>query len=244
MKTTISILVITLTGLSLNAQEKVVFATEKDSASYAAGLNEGERMMNMLQESGADTILQQGLFFQGFFDYIKEDPKMDLDAARMVLQSYFGKYQQMLEEKQRQQNEEIQKIYAVNKEKSATFLAENKKKPGVITTESGLQYKIIKKGKGKNIAIGDLIKVHYVGTLTDGTLVDSIPKSEPYELELQEGTLIPGWTEVLQLMKKDSHYTVYIPSDLGYGDMGKEPQVPPFSVLIFDLEIVGHTPKK
>jgi FKBP-type peptidyl-prolyl cis-trans isomerase FklB len=229
---------------SVNAQEKIVFANEKDSASYAAGLNEGERMMMMLEQSGADTILNQPLFFKGFNDYIIKQPQLNLDIAKVVLQSYFTKFQALLEEKQRSQDEEYKKMYEGNKIKSIQFLEENKKKEGIITTTSGLQYQIIKKGKGKNIQLGDMIKVGYKGTLTDGSLVDSISKSTPYELELTEGSLIPGWTEVLLLMKKGSQYKVFIPYDLGYGDMGKEPDIPPYAVLVFDLEVVDHTPNK
>lgn len=222
----------------------ITFKNEKDSASYAAGLNEGQRMASMLMEAGADTILNQELFLAGFVDFMQENPQMDPNSAQMVLQTYFGKWQQALDEKKARQDEEIKKIFAVNKDKSEKFLAENKVKKGIITTTSGLQYLIVKKGKGKNIQLGDNIKVRYIGTLLDGTLVDSIPKSEPYEFEFQEGAMIPGWTEVLQLMKNESHFKVYLPYDLAYGEMGKEPQIPPYSVLVFDLEVLGVTPKK
>jgi FKBP-type peptidyl-prolyl cis-trans isomerase FklB len=233
-----------LASFHSNAQQKIVFANEKDSASYAAGLNEGERMMMMLEQSGADTILNQPLFFTGFADYIAKNPQMDLDAAKDVLQSYFSKFQALLEEKQREQDEAFKKLHFANKEKSNLFLVENQKKEGVLTTSSGLQYQVIKKGKGKNIQMGDVIKVGYIGTLTDGTLIDSISKNTPYEMELTEGSLIPGWTEALLLMKKGSQYKIFIPYDLGYGDMGKEPDIPPYAVLVFDLEVIDHIPKK
>lgn len=225
-------------------QGKFEFTNEKDSASYAAGLNEGERMLQMLQQGGADTIISQDLFLAGMIDFMTKSPRLTSEAAQMVLQSYFGKYQAALEEVNRRQEEEMRKIFEVNKEKSELFLAENKKKAVVTTTTSGLQYEIVKKGKGKNIKIGDKLKVHYTGKLTDGSLVDSSREGEPYEFELAAEGLIPGWIEALQLMKSGSQYLIYIPYDLGYGEMGKEPQVPPYSVLVFDIEIIEHTPQK
>ncbi len=244
MKNLVLILFSVMFFAEVSAQSNLVFANEKDSASYAAGLNEGERMINMLQQSGADTILNESLFFTGFADYIARNPRMNEVDAKLVLQTYFAKFQAMLDEKQRKQDEEYKKLFEANKEKSIQFLAENKKKDGIITTASGLQYQVIKKGKGKNVALGDMLKVAYIGTLNDGSVIDSISRNEPYELELLDGTLLAGWTEALQLMKKGSQYKVFIPYELGYGETGKEPDIPPYSILIFDLEVVDHTPKK
>ena len=243
MKIIITILLIKLTILG-NAQGRFEFKNEKDSASYAAGLNEGERMMQMLQEGGADTIISQDLFLAGLVDIMTKSPRFDNMTAQMVLQSYFGKFQAAMEEKQRLEIEKNQKLYAEKQLEGTNFLAENSKKTGVKTTASGLQYKIDKKGKGKNIKLGDKLKVHYTGRLLDGSLIDSSREGEPFEFDLADTGLIQGWIEGLQLMNKGAKFTLYIPYNLGYGEAGMEPQIPPYSLIIFELEIVEHIPVK
>lgn len=126
--------------------------------------------------------------------------------------------------------------FAGNREAGEAFLAENKEKAGVITTESGLQYKVIKMGKGATPTKQDRVRVHYHGTLTDGTVFDSsVERGEPAEFGVTQ--VIAGWTEVLQLMPVGSKFQVYIPYQLAYGerDMGT---IKPYSALIFDIELL------
>ena len=127
--------------------------------------------------------------------------------------------------------------YGTVKEDGEKFLAENALKEGVTTTESGLQYEVIKMGKGKKPAATDRVKVHYHGTLTDGTVFDSsVERGEPTSFGLNQ--VIKGWTEGLQLMPVGSKFRFYIPQELGYGAQ-QAGSIPPYSTLIFEVELLG-----
>jgi FKBP-type peptidyl-prolyl cis-trans isomerase len=132
-----------------------------------------------------------------------------------------------------------------NKEKGAKFLEENKKKPNVKVTASGLQYEIVSEGKGNAPKASDTVKVHYTGTLIDGTKFDSShDRNEPAVFPV--GGVIRGWTEALQLMKPGAKYKLAIPSELAYGEQGR-PGIPPNSVLQFEVELIevqGNVAKK
>lgn len=121
------------------------------------------------------------------------------------------------------------------------FLAKNKVKPGVITTASGLQYKVISEGTGKQPTVTDRVKVHYVGHLTNGDVFDSSrDRGEPAEFVL--GQVIKGWTEGLQLMKEGSKYELYIPSELAYGPQPMGDKIKANSVLVFEVELLEVLP--
>jgi len=123
-----------------------------------------------------------------------------------------------------------------NKDAGAKFLEANKSKEGIKTTASGLQYKVLSEGKGKSPKATDTVKVHYKGTLIDGTQFDSsYDRNEPAEFPVNG--VIKGWTEALQLMKAGSKWQLFIPSDLAYGPRGR-PSIPPNSVLIFEVELL------
>ena len=118
------------------------------------------------------------------------------------------------------------------------FLAENAKKDGVKTTASGLQYKVIKSGAGESPKLSDTVKVHYQGTLIDGTIFDSsIQRGQPISFPV--GRVIPGWVEALQLMKVGDKWQLFIPANLAYGEQSPTPAIPPNSVLIFEVELLG-----
>jgi len=123
-----------------------------------------------------------------------------------------------------------------NKDKGDKFLEENKKKPNVKVTASGLQYEVVAEGSGESPKASDVVKVHYTGTLIDGTKFDSsVDRNEPAEFPV--GGVIKGWTEALQLMKPGAKFKLAIPSDLAYGPQGR-PSIPANSVLLFDVELL------
>ena len=134
------------------------------------------------------------------------------------------------------QAKKMEKLYGANKEAGIKFLAENAKKPGVVTTASGLQYEVIKKGTGALPTDNDKVKVNYKGTLIDGTEFDSNTGKDP--IVFQANQVIKGWTEALKLMPVGSKYKLYIPQELAYAtaDRGK---IKPFSALIFEVELIS-----
>ena len=124
------------------------------------------------------------------------------------------------------------------KKEGADYLAANKKQQGVQATVTGLQYKVVKAGTGAKPKATDTVTVHYRGTLTDGTEFDSSYKRNMPATFPVNG-VISGWTEALQMMTVGSKWMLYIPSDLAYGDDGRPPVIPPFSTLVFEVELIG-----
>ena len=135
-------------------------------------------------------------------------------------------------------NENARKLGEKNKKEGETFLAENKKKPGVVTLPSGLQYKILKEGTGRNPKATDTVVTHYRGTLLDGKEFDSSYKrGEPATFPLNG--VIRGWTEALQLMKPGAKWQLFIPPQLAYGERGAGQDIGPNATLIFEVELIA-----
>ena len=121
--------------------------------------------------------------------------------------------------------------------RSQDFMAENALKPGIIITDSGLQYKVIEMGTGRTAGIVDNVIVHYHGMLINGEVFDSsIERGSPAEFPIQN--VISGWTEALQLMPQGSKWRLYVPAELAYGPMGNHPKIPGNAALIFDIELI------
>ena len=135
------------------------------------------------------------------------------------------------------QDKKMERLYGVNKTAGEKFLADNAKKPGVITTASGLQYEVIKKGNGPLPSDTSKVKVNYHGTLIDGTVFDSsVDRKEPIVFKANQ--VIKGWTEALKLMPVGSKYKLYIPQELAYANR-EQGKIKPFSALIFEVELIS-----
>ena len=199
--------------------------TELDSVSYAVGLTMSSQLKNGFEEVKHDILIQairNGLDSANLLLETKDIQK--------TLQTYFQKKQ---EEKKISESAK----YEVYKKQGLTFLEANKSKEGVKTTESGLQYIVLKQGKGKKPKTTDRVKVHYHGTTIDGTVFDSsVDKGVPSEFGVTQ--VIKGWTEGLQLMKVGSKYKFFIPQELAYGQNPRPGIIKPYMALIFEVELL------
>ena len=144
-------------------------------------------------------------------------------------------------EAQKVVNDQFQKLseqaYAKMKEEGEAFLAANSKKEGVVTLPSGLQYEVLVEGNGKQPTAADRVQCHYEGTLIDGTLFDSsVKRGAPAVFGVTQ--VIPGWVEALQLMKEGAKWRLYIPYQMAYGEHGAGEMIPPYSALIFEVELI------
>jgi len=205
-------------GISTNlkAQETM---TQEEKISYALGANIGESF----KQQGIEVVMDQ--FIKGFNDGKSGQNKF----TQAEMEQIFNEFQKMMQQKQMSMVDE-------EKAKGAAFLAENKKKEGVIETPSGLQYKVVKMGTGAKPSATDKVKVHYHGTLLDGTVFDSsVQRGEPITFGLNQ--VIAGWTEGVQLMPVGSKFIFYIPSNLAYGDRAAG-SIKPGSTLIFEVELL------
>lgn len=190
----------------------------KDKVAYALGTSIGLQ----LQQMGANE-LDITDFSQGVKDALAGSPVMERAEIEAVINEFFTR--------------KSQEQAAKAKEEGARFLAENAKKEGVVTLPSGLQYQVLREGNGKKPKATDTVKCHYEGMLIDGTLFDSsIQRGEPAEFPLNG--VIAGWTEGLQLMQEGAKYRFFIPYTLGYGEHGAGQSIPPFSALVFDVELI------
>jgi FKBP-type peptidyl-prolyl cis-trans isomerase len=206
-------------------EEKAELKSDVDSMSYSLGMNIAYNLKNQ----GPDTIALKA-FIKGLEEQYAGKTAITLEKANEVIQNYF----------QKQQEAEAKPLI----EEGEKFLNENKTKEGVVTTESGLQYKVIKEGTGATPKAEDVVTVHYKGTLLDGTVFDSsYDRNEPASFPVNG--VIPGWTEALQLMKVGSKYQLFIPYHLGYGERGAGGQIKPYATLLFEVELISiGEPKK
>ncbi|MBO0948859.1 FKBP-type peptidyl-prolyl cis-trans isomerase [Fibrella forsythiae] len=207
------------------AARKSLFSNSQDSLSYSVGYSVAQSM----KQQGM-TDVNTSIMAKGIEDALKGQP---LQLAEPQMQQIMMAYMQ---KQYAAKNAESSKAAEGNKKIGATFLAENKSKPGVQTTASGLQYLIEKTGTGAKPVASDRVKVHYTGKLIDGKVFDSSVERGPAEFGVTE--VIKGWTEVLQLMPVGSKWKVFIPSDIAYGDRGAGTDIGPGSTLIFDIELL------
>lgn len=218
------------------AESPVVLKDQKDKVSYSIGVQIGSSVRQQTQQQGVDVnpdIVAAGL-------------KDALSGAKLLLGD--PEVRETLMALQKEVMNKQSQLGEKNKKEGETFLAENKKKAGVKTLPSGLQYQVIKEGKGKKPTASDTVKANYKGTLINGAEFDSSEKhGGPASFNL--GGVIPGWTEALQLMPVGSKWRLFIPSELAYREQGAGGLIGPNATLIFDVELLeieaeGDSPKE
>ncbi|MDF1612965.1 MAG: FKBP-type peptidyl-prolyl cis-trans isomerase [Stygiobacter sp.] len=218
-------------------KEKAMFVikTEDDSVSYSIGQNIAMNLKDPNMKINFDGVIA------GMKDYLEGKSTLSQEEMQRVMTKFNDKMMAVRSEQMKKEQEkkmaELAPVIEKNKKEGAAFLEENKKKEGVQVTASGLQYKVITMGTGQKPTETSTVKVHYKGTLIDGKEFDSSYKrNQPAEFPLNQ--VIKGWTEGLQLMPVGSKFEFYIPYDLAYGEEGREPVIPPASVLIFEVELL------
>jgi FKBP-type peptidyl-prolyl cis-trans isomerase FkpA/FKBP-type peptidyl-prolyl cis-trans isomerase FklB len=199
--------------------------TEKDKISYMVGMQIGGSLTQIKDEIDVAVVIQ------ALQSALKgEESKLTQEEAMALQQSFAQKLQGKREA-------EMAALAGKNKTEGEAFMAKNKSESGVQVTASGLQYKVVNAGSGAKPAATDTVKVHYVGTLLDGTKFDSsVDRGEPAQFALN--AVIPGWTEALQLMPVGAKYTLWIPSELAYGDRGTPGPIGPNATLRFEVELL------
>lgn len=200
--------------------------SEKQQLSYIFGIQVGQNMM----AEGVD--LELDAFAAGVADmFAGKQPQLDQATAEKVISEF-----------QQKKAQEMAAVMNQKQEQSKSYLEENAKKDGVVTTASGLQYKIITEGDGATPTEKDKVIAHYQGTLLDGTVFDSsYERGEPATFPVTG--VIQGWQETLQLMKEGSKWNIVVPAELAYGPRGAGPNSPigPNETLIFDIELIAIT---
>jgi FKBP-type peptidyl-prolyl cis-trans isomerase FklB len=213
------VLLLSMTVFAAEEPEKVEMKSLSEKASYAIGLEIGESLGRY------GTAIDLPLLIRGIQDSLKgRKPLLGSEEATNIKREFFQKMQT--------------EIAVRNLAEEVAFLDDNKNKQGVKTTASGLQYMVLKEGDGPTPKATDRVRVHYRGTLLDGTEFDSsYSRGEPTTFEVNR--VIPGWTEGLQLMKVGSKYRLFIPSRLAYRDQGAGPRIGPNAMLVFEVELLG-----
>lgn len=205
--------------------DTIKLETEKEKISYAIGVNMAQSIKDISDEIDLPALQK------GIADRIQDKEML---VSKEESQSLLKAFSEKLRAKEQ---EEKAKLVQKNLEAGQSYLNENKTREGVITTESGLQYMILKEGEGKSPTKSDKVRVNYKGTKLDGTEFDSsFKRGEPATFRADQ--VIKGWTEALQLMKEGCKYKLFIPADLAYGERGAGNQIGPNEVLIFEVELL------
>lgn len=213
------------TGGASAESSKKELNSERDKFSYAIGADIGTSLEPFKEE------VDLAVVYQGIRENLEGKPSLlneeDAKAVKEVV------FKRIADAKQA----EAKVLAEEKKATGAAFLAENGKKEGIVTTESGLQYEVLKAAEGAKPGPEDNVKVHYVGTLLDGKEFDSsIKRGQPVTFRVDR--VIKGWSEALQLMTVGSKYKLYIPSELGYGERGAGRDIGPNEVLVFEVELI------
>ncbi len=209
------------------AQEAPTLKTQKEKLSYIVGMDMGKNLKNQSVD------IDPNILAKGIKDGLSGSKSLLTDQE---IRETMAAFQKEMVAKQKVLGEK-------NKKEGEAFLAENKKKKGITTLPSGLQYKVVKAGAGKKPKPTDTVTVHYQGTLIDGTEFDSsYRRGQPVTFAVHG--VIPGWTEALGLMQEGAKWQLFIPSNLAYGERGTGSQIGPNATLIFELELISIQEKK
>ncbi len=210
-----------------NAKESPTLKSQKEKMSYIIGLDIGKNLQKQTIEIDPEIVAK------GIKDGLSGGkPLMSDQEVRETVAAF-----------QKEMTAKQEALGAKNKKDGEAYLAENKKKEGVKTLPSGLQYKVIKAGKGKKPKLTDTVTTHYRGTLIDGTEFDSSYKRNTPATFPVNG-VIPGWTEGLQLMEEGAKWQLFVPSNLAYGERGAGGTIGPNATLIFEVELISVQEKQ
>ena len=206
------------------AGSSIKLETAADSAGYAIGILVGNNNKEQIKSAPGGEEINLQAMAEGFrLSTLEEGGAITMEEADQILRSYF--------------EQAGEKAGQANLESGNAFLEQNKGRNGVSVTESGLQYEVLKQGSGEKPGDADQVRVHYHGTLIDGTVFDSsVDRGEPVVFGVNQ--VIPGWTEALQLMPVGSKWKIYLPANLAYGEQGAGNDIGPNSTLIFEVELL------
>jgi FKBP-type peptidyl-prolyl cis-trans isomerase len=221
----IAVLVVALLATQLGAEQKRALRTQKQKVGYCIGADVGKRLKRFASDVDVESLVQ------GIRDALAgEKLQMSDEEMQQTMEAFAAEHSQKDAGARGKAAEE-------NKKAGEKFLAENKKKPGVVTRPSGLQYKVLTEGNGKKPTDADTVKCHYRGTLLDGTEFDSsYRRGQPAEFRVNG--VIPGWTEALKLMPVGSKWQLFVPSQLAYGARGAGRDIGPNATLVFEVELI------
>ena len=222
------VIALMLGSCSKSSLKNAKLKSKEDSLSYAFGI------VNYNALTTDSLMLDPIIVAKAMIDGKEGKPLMADDIARTFIMGFINQREALKAEKKAELDKEVYKDYIAQNE---AFLAKNKEKAGVTVTTSGLQYEVIKMGTGAKPTAESTVKVHYVGTLIDGTEFDSsIKRNEPAEFPVSG--VIKGWTEALQLMPVGSKFKLYLPQSIAYGANGAGETIKPYSTLVFDVELL------
>ncbi|UCH98379.1 MAG: FKBP-type peptidyl-prolyl cis-trans isomerase [Candidatus Aminicenantes bacterium] len=211
--------------------KEITLETIKQKGSYIMGYNQG---LNLKKRQVADE-LDLDIYMQGVKDAVKGTPKIEEEDRKELFKEFYKEFREHLDAKRKVIGEK-------NKVEGEKFLKENAAKEGIIITESGLQYKVLREGTGPQPKVTDTVKVNYTGTLIDGTEIESTLKRTGKPATFRLDHVILAWREGIQLMKVGAKYRFFAPSKLAYGERGSGQAIGPHAVLIFDIELLGFEP--
>ena len=227
----VAVLGVLFLALPLSAEENIVLKDQKDKVSYSIGIDIGNNLKNLKVDMNLDLLVR------GIRDVLSETKLL---MTEQEIRSTMMAFQKELMAKREQQ---MKVLGEKNKKEGESFLAENKKRAGVTTLPSGLQYKVFKAGTGKTPTDTNTVTAHYRGTLIDGTEFDSsYRRGQPAIFPVKE--VIPGWIEALKLMQEGAKWQLFIPPNLAYGERGAGSVLGPNATLIFEVELISIQEKK